>query len=213
MLSAATSGFSAAQVLDPLLDRDPDRAGRVVDDHVADLGQDRLGDRAEVLDLIGGRAVRRAGVDVDLRGALVDRAPRLGRVLLRRVGDRRALVAVGDHAADRAADHDRVVEASSYRHHPVAFRRASRRACLRPSAGLDDRRPGLARVDDVVDHRVAGGDVGVDLLADRVQHRLAGRLRVVGGLDRRAADDVRPRPRRPSPRSRRPGQATIRSGS
>ena len=91
-------GPQRPQVLEPLLDRDPDRAGRVVDDHVADLGQDRLGDRLEVLDLVGRRAVGLAGVDVDLRGALVDRAPRLRRVLLRRVGDRRALVAVGDHA-------------------------------------------------------------------------------------------------------------------
>jgi hypothetical protein len=103
-------GATGAQVLDPLLDRDPDRPGRVVDDHVADLGQDRLGDRLEVLDLVGGGAVRFAGVDVDLRSALVDRSPRLRRVLLRRVGNRRALVAVGDHAADRAADDQRVVE-------------------------------------------------------------------------------------------------------
>ena len=112
MFSAATSGLQLAQVLDPLLDRDADRAGRVVDDHVVDLGEDRLGDRAEVLDLVGRHAVRRARVDVDLRAALVDDPPRLGRVLLRRVGDRRALVAVGDRARDRAADDHRVLEAA-----------------------------------------------------------------------------------------------------
>ena len=101
-----------AQVLDPLLDRHADRAGRVVDDHVVHLGLDRLGDRPEVLDLVAGHAVGRAGVDVDHRAALVHDPPRLGRVLLRRVGDGRALVAVGDGAADRAGDHDGVLEAA-----------------------------------------------------------------------------------------------------
>ena len=105
-------GPKRAQVLEPLLDRHADRAGRVVDDHVVDLGPDRLGDRLEVLDLVGRRPVRGAGVDVDLRGALVDRAPRLGRVLLGRVGDRRALVAVRDRARDRVADDHRVLEAA-----------------------------------------------------------------------------------------------------
>jgi uncharacterized membrane protein YeaQ/YmgE (transglycosylase-associated protein family) len=100
-----------AQVGDPLLDRHADRARGVVDDHVAGLGQDRLGDRAEVLDLIGRRAVRRAGVDVDHRAALVDDPPGLGRVLLRRVRDRRALVPVGDRARDRAGEDHGVVEA------------------------------------------------------------------------------------------------------
>ena len=60
-----------AQVLDPLLDRDPDRAGRVVDDHVVDLGQDRLGDRAEVLDLVDWACRRGCG-----RGCGSARRPR-----------------------------------------------------------------------------------------------------------------------------------------
>ncbi len=115
-----------AQVLEPLLHRDPDRPGRVVDDHVVDRAADRLGDRLEVLDLVRGRAVGLAGVDVDLGGALLDRAARLGRVLLRRVGDRRALVAVGDHAADRAADDHRVVVAvASYTASPRVVSAAS----------------------------------------------------------------------------------------
>src|SRR5207342_1606510 len=110
-------GAELAQICDALLDRDADRAGRVVDDHVVDLGRDGLGDRLEVLDLIGRGSIRAAGVDVDLRGALVDRAACLGRVLLGRVRDRRALVAVGDRAGDRVADDHRVLEAA----HPMPF--------------------------------------------------------------------------------------------
>ena len=112
------------EVGDPLLERHADRAGRVVDDHVADLAADRLGDRAEVLDLVGGDAVGSAGVDVDLRSALVDGPPRLGRVLLRRVRDRRALVAVGDRARDRAGDDHGVGEVA----HQRPFRPAERRS-------------------------------------------------------------------------------------
>src|SRR6188472_103969 len=77
----------------------------------------------------------------------------------------------------------------SYRHHPMALLRLFDLLVFRHPQRLDDRRPGLARVDHVVDHGVASGDVGIDLLAHRVQHRLAGRLRIVGGLDHRAADD------------------------
>src|SRR4051812_25512968 len=79
--------------------------------------------------------------------------------------------------------------ARSYGHHSMAFVRLADLLVLRHPQRLDDRRAGLAGVDDVVDDRVAGGDVRVDLLAHGVQHRLAGRLRIVGGLDRRAADD------------------------
>ena len=50
-------------------------------------------------------------MDVDVDTALVDDPPRLGRVLLRRVGDRRALLAVGDRARDRAGDYDRIFHA------------------------------------------------------------------------------------------------------
>src|SRR3954452_23506851 len=73
---------------------------------------------------------------------------------------------------------------ASYRHHPMAVARLAHLLCLGHPQRLDDRRAGLAGVDDVVDNRVARGDVWVDLLAHRVQHRLAGRLGVIGGLDR-----------------------------
>ena len=103
---------AGAQIFDPLLHRDADRAGRVVDDHrVADLGADRVGDRLEVLDLIARRAVRAARVDVDHHAALVHDPPRLGRVLLGRVGNRRALLAIGDRPGDRAGDDDGILEA------------------------------------------------------------------------------------------------------
>ncbi len=86
MFSAADLGAQLAQVGDALLQRDADRARRVVDDHVVDRVEDRLGDGAEVLDLVGGHALARAGVDVDHGPALVDDPPRLGGVLLGRVG-------------------------------------------------------------------------------------------------------------------------------
>ena len=98
-----------AQVGDPPVDGNPDRAGRVVHDDV-DLGDDRLGDRAEVLDLVARTAVRRARVDVDHARAGVDRAARLGRVLSGRVRDRRALLAVRHGARDRACDQYGVVD-------------------------------------------------------------------------------------------------------
>src|SRR3954451_15725703 len=79
--------------------------------------------------------------------------------------------------------------ARSYGHHPVAFLRLLDVLVARHPQRLGNRRAGLAGVDDVVDHRVAGGDVGVDLRSDRVQHRLAGRVRIVGCLDRAAADN------------------------
>src|SRR3712207_7939427 len=50
----------------------------------ADLRPDRVGDRAEVLDRVGRRAVGTAGVDVDHCAALVDDPPGLGRVLDRK---------------------------------------------------------------------------------------------------------------------------------
>ncbi len=93
-----------AQVLDPLLDRNPDRPGRVVDHHVVHLGEDGLGDGAEVLHLVARRALRRAGVDMDHRRALIDGAAGLGGVLLGGVRDGRALVAVGDYAAYGVGD-------------------------------------------------------------------------------------------------------------
>src|SRR5205807_967054 len=78
-----------------------------------DLGPDRLGDVPEVLDLVAGRPVGAARVDVDHHAALVGDAARLGAVLLGRVRDRRALVAVGQRSGDRAGDDDGIVEAQS----------------------------------------------------------------------------------------------------
>ena len=143
-------GPQRAQVLQSLLDRHSDRTGRVVDDHVVDLGSDRLGDRLEVLDLIGGGAVRGAGVDVDLRGALVDRPASLGRVLLGRVGDRRALVAVGDRARDRVADDHRVLEAAHGRPPP----RGRGFRCLSVQEALHPRHLAIAEPEDRVDRLV-----------------------------------------------------------
>src|SRR6185295_6455328 len=66
----------------------------------------------EVLDLVGGHAIGRARVYVDHRAALVHRPLGLGGVLLGRVGDRRALLAVRHRARDRARDDRGVVEAA-----------------------------------------------------------------------------------------------------
>src|SRR3954452_6787829 len=78
----------------------------------------------------------------------------------------------------------------SYGHHPVLLPRALHPLVGRHPQAADDHRTGLARIDDVVDQVVVGGDVGVDDLPHLGEHRLPGRLRVVGRLDRRAADDV-----------------------
>src|SRR5687768_14077871 len=56
---------------------------------------------------------------------------------------------------------------SSYRHHPVLSPRPLDLLVLRHPQSRDDPRTRLSRVDDVVDHRVARGDIDVDLLADR----------------------------------------------
>src|SRR5205807_7215686 len=100
------------EVRDPLGHRHPDGPRREVDDRrVADLVDDRLLDRNEVLDLVARAAIGSARVDVDVDPALVHDPARLRRVLLGRVGDRGALVAVGDRSRDRAGDHDRVRDA------------------------------------------------------------------------------------------------------
>src|SRR4051794_1396605 len=100
-----------AQVLDALLERHPDRARRVVDDHVVDGAEDRVGDRLEVLDLVARHALTRTRVDVDHRAALVHDPLRLRAVLLGRVRNRWALVAVGNRAADGVGDDYGVLEA------------------------------------------------------------------------------------------------------
>src|SRR5680860_1665892 len=56
----------------------------------------------------------------------------------------------------------------SYRHHSVALVWLFDPFAAGYAHRVDHGLAGLARVDDVVDHGVAGGDVGVDLLADRV---------------------------------------------
>src|SRR5439155_7959878 len=72
---------------------------------------DRVGDRSEVLDFVRRRPVWPARVDVDRHPALVDDPARLGTVLLGRVGNGRALVAVGDRARDRAGDDGGILDA------------------------------------------------------------------------------------------------------
>src|SRR5204863_4414316 len=87
-------------------------ARREVDDHlIADLRSNRVRDRLEILDLVARRAVYFARVDVDHRAALVHYPPRLRAVLLGRVRARRALLAVGQRARDRARDDDGVLHA------------------------------------------------------------------------------------------------------
>src|SRR5437879_1625196 len=53
-----------------------------------------------------------------------------------------------------------------------------------------DHAPGLGRIDDVVDHRPAGGDVGADLLPDRLDHLRPRLLGLVGGFDLLVENDV-----------------------
>src|SRR4051794_17101704 len=67
----------------------------------------------------------------------------------------------------------------SYRHHPVLPPGPLDALARRHSQAADDGGAGLARVDDVVDQVVVGGDVGVDHLPDLGEHRLPGRLGVV----------------------------------
>src|SRR4051794_15737205 len=103
-----------AQVLDALLERHPDRARRVVDDHVVDGAEDRVGDRLEVLDLVARHALTRTRVDVDHRAALVHDPLRLRAVLLGRVRNRWALVAVGNRAGNAVGDHNRIGKAHAH---------------------------------------------------------------------------------------------------
>src|SRR5207248_8544755 len=104
-------GPPGLQVADPLLHGHPDRPGREVDDRrVPDLRSNGVLDREEILDLVRRYAIGRAGVDVDMDAPLIDDPPRLGRVFLRGVGNRRTLVAIGDRSGDGARDDGGVVD-------------------------------------------------------------------------------------------------------
>src|SRR6202000_2680735 len=78
----------------------------------------------------------------------------------------------------------------SYRHDALALPGALDLLALGHLQPAADRQPRLARVDHVVDHVVAGGDVDVDALAVcRDQVRLLG-LGVIGLLDLFAHHDL-----------------------
>src|SRR5712692_2605295 len=81
-------------------------------------------------------------------------------------------------------------EAGSYRYVPVLAPRAIHLLVARLLDAADDDAPCLGRVDDVVDHRPAGGDVRADLRPDRLQQLSARRVWVVGSLDLLVEDDV-----------------------
>ena len=118
--------------------RHAERAGRVVDDHVADLGADRLGDRAEVLDLVARRAVGPCGRGC---GSSTPPSSTIRRASaaysLGRVGDRRALLAIGERARDRAGDDDGVVEAQGAS--PWKVGSPTSHFCGRPPCGQAER--------------------------------------------------------------------------
>ncbi len=104
-------GTAGLEVGDPLGHRHPDGAGGEVDDRRgANLRPNGVADRDEVLHLVARRPVGATRVDVDVDAAFVHDPPRLRRVLLRRVGDRRALIAPRDHAGDRAGQNDWILE-------------------------------------------------------------------------------------------------------
>ena len=125
---------------------------------------------AEVLDLVAGHAVGRARVDVDHHPALVHDPARLGGVLLGRVGDGRALVAVGHRPADGAGDHDRVLEAAHAR-----LSGGTSRPCSEHSISwLQSLQPGLLLLGagDPVDRRRAGTrGLALEVLAGRRRER------------------------------------------
>src|SRR5579875_618723 len=76
------------------------------------------------------------------------------------------------------------------REHSVTFPRAVDVLGRRHLERAADGRPRLARVDDVVDHRVAGGHVDVDDLAKVLDQLLALGRGIVGALDLLAEDDL-----------------------
>src|ERR1700749_4653236 len=83
-----------------------------------------------------------------------------------------------------------LTDVSSDRHDAGSLPRSLHLLALRHLQGPADRGPGLARVDDVVDHVVAGGHVDVDDLAVGVDQLLALCRRVLGLLHLLAEDDL-----------------------
>src|SRR5579862_9979811 len=79
---------------------------------------------------------------------------------------------------------------ASYRHDAVALPGTLHLLARRELEAAADRGPGLPRVDHVVDHVVAGGDVHVDDLAEVLDQLGALGRRVLGLLDLLAEDDL-----------------------
>ena len=73
------------------------------------------------------RAVDEGAAMIHIHARTADGAPRLRRVLLGRVGDRRALLAIRDRPGDRAADDHRVLEAAHTGITPCFFQGRSTR--------------------------------------------------------------------------------------
>src|SRR5579884_63108 len=80
--------------------------------------------------------------------------------------------------------------ASSYRHDPALLPWPLDLLAGRHLEPAADRGPRLARVDHVVDHVVAGGDVDVDDLAEVLDQLLLLGRRILGLLDLAAEDDL-----------------------
>src|SRR5215213_217191 len=97
----------------------------------------------------------------------------------------RGLAGKGGGSSARGAPHGR-----SYRHHPMPLPRPVDALGRRHLQSADHHGARLARVDDVVDHRVPRGDVGVDDLAELADQLGALGVGVVRVVDLLAQDDV-----------------------